>query len=174
MSEIVRRKRTEQHINGDRAMNEIERIVLDRGFAMDRSVTDYGTDFTLHVFSDDFEYVGFLIGQCRAKSGLRPKKDGTFALSVDVGHLNQWLSEVVPFLLVLYDVDRRAAYWFYVQAHRDEVGTRLARRKPGQASVIVAFDPGKRIDREALDGFRRWVRKNQEQATTLLEYREDV
>ena len=174
MGDIVRKKRTLEHISGDRAIHEIERVVLDRGFALERTTVDYGTDFTLHVFDEDFQYIGFLIGQSRARSGLAPNADGSFSLAVDVGHVDQWLAQLDPFIVVLYDIDRRVGYWYYVQANRPQLRDMIERCANGQTTITIRFDPRKRVDAQSLDLFRHWVVHHQEQAENVLEYREDA
>jgi hypothetical protein len=170
LSEIIRRRRTKQHIDGDRAVHDIERVVLDRGFALERTTVDYGTDFTLHVFDDGGEYIGYLLGQSRARSGLQPNGDGSYSLAVDLGHLEQWAAQLSPFLIVLYDLDRSTGYWYYVQADRRRLDRCFAR----QRSVVLRFDPAKKLDVGALDMFRRWVIQLQNQAKDVLEFREDA
>jgi hypothetical protein len=174
VSDLVRKRRTVEHIDGDRAIHAIESIVLDRGFALERATVDYGTDFTLHVFDDDLQYIGFVIGQSRARSGLASNQDGSFSLAIDIGHVDQWLAQVDPFIIVLYDTDRKKGYWYYVQANRARLRRLIKERREGQATITVRFDPKKILNRESLDAFRHWVVKHQEQAETVLEYREDV
>jgi Domain of unknown function (DUF4365) len=174
LSEIIRRRRTKQHIDGDRAVHDIERVVLERGFALERTTVDYGTDFTLHVFEDDGEYIGYLIGQSRARSGLQANRDGSYSLAVDLGHLAQWATQLSPFLLVLYDTDRSMGYWYYVQANRERLERSFARRGARQSAMMLRFDPAKRLDVAALDTFRRWVVQLQDQAKDVMEFREDA
>lgn len=174
MSEIIRRKRTKQHIDGDRAVHDLERVVLDRGFALERTTVDYGTDFTLHVFDDRGEYIGYLIGQSRARSGLRPNADGSYSLAVDLGHLEQWLAQMSPFLIVLYDTDRSMGYWYYVQANGVRIRRLVDGRKESQQALTLRFDPAKAVDVASLDRFRHWVVQLQNQAKDVLEYREDA
>ena len=174
MSEIIRRRRTKQHVDGDRAVHDIERVVLDRGFALERTTVDYGTDFTLHVFDDGGEYIGYVLGQSRARSGLRPNGDGSYSLAVDLGHLQQWGAQLSPFLLVLYDTDRSAGYWYYVQANRERLDRCAARPGARRRAAVLRFDPAKRLDVAALDTFRRWVVQLQNQARDVMEFREDA
>lgn len=155
MHHVTRKRRTRAHVDGDRAINAIERIVLDRGFALDRMRVDYGTDFMLHVFEDDGQYIGFLIGQSRARRGLRRNRDGSYSLRIAVGHAVQWTMGLAPFVLVLYDVDRGCAYWHRMRS-RDVTGRS---RSLVQKSITVRFLAVDTLDRVALDEFRRWVVK---------------
>jgi Domain of unknown function (DUF4365) len=171
---ISRKRRTRAHIDGDRAVHAIEGVVLDRGFALERTTIDYGTDFTLHVFDDDGGYIGFLSGQSRARRALQPNADGTFSLTIDMRHLAQWLAPMEPFIVVLYDTDRSTGYWYFVQAHRAALRRLPAVHGGSQKSVTLRFDPRKILDLESLDLFRQWVIMIQEQAARMLEYSEDA
>jgi hypothetical protein len=115
-----------------------------------------------------------LIGQSRARSGLRPNADGSYSLAVDLGHLEQWLAQMSPFLIVLYDTDRSTGYWYYVQANGVHIRRLVDGRNERQQAVTLRFDPAKAVGVASLDTFRRWVVQLQNQAKDVLEYREDA
>jgi hypothetical protein len=56
--------------------------------------------------------------QLKATDALQRLADGrTIAFPVERAHLEFWLAEPMPVVLIVYDAPADVAYWLYVQAH---------------------------------------------------------
>lgn len=114
---MPRKRRTRAHIIADLAVNHVERQVLLAGYSVERVWSDYGTDLLMFTYTSDGEAEnGLVFLQVRSTDHLRlVATDEAIAIRVDVAHLDQWMSERYPFVLVMYDVGRDVAYWLHVQ-----------------------------------------------------------
>lgn len=115
----MRKRRTRQHIIADLSANHLERYVLRCGFTMDKTQHDYGIDVNLNTYQSNGEIQeGFVHIQLKASDNIKYAKCGSF-LSISVGraHLETWLAEPMPVVLVIYDAKKDKAYWVYVQRY---------------------------------------------------------
>jgi hypothetical protein len=99
--------------------NHFERHALVCGFSVERTQHDYGIDLNLYTFNARGEVDnGQVIIQLKATD--HPKislGSSHIAVRLTTAHLDHWLSEAMPVILVVYDASQDRAYWLYLQAH---------------------------------------------------------
>jgi Domain of unknown function (DUF4365) len=112
------KQRTRQHIIADLSTNFVERQVLLCGHTAERVVPDYGIDMTIRTYNQDGEVeAGLIFVQLKATDRLRiHPTSNTIAWKIDARDLRAWLSEHLPYILVVYDAQADVAYWLYIQA----------------------------------------------------------
>lgn len=150
-----RKRRTRGHVIADQAINHVERFVYAAGFTVERVRHDYGYDLYLVTYDrDGFLQAGQLPIQVKASERLNRSRSGTtFLIDIDVAHLNAWLEEFMPVVLILYEASTRSAYWLYVQRHFSSGDAR--RPQPGAARVRVAVPKANRLNRRAIAFLQR-------------------
>jgi hypothetical protein len=113
-----RKQRTRAHIIADLSANFIERQVLLCGYTAERVCPDYGIDLTIRTYNQDGEVEeGMIFVQLKATDHLRiHPTSNTIAWKIDARDLRAWLSEHMPYILVVYDAQADVAYWLYMQA----------------------------------------------------------
>ena len=116
---MVRKRRTRSHVIADLAVNHVERQALLAGYSVERFWRDYGTDLNIYTYNDLGEFEsGVILVQVKATDSLYIVEDDRhLAVRVESVHLRQWLSEFVPFILVLYDAASDTAYWLWIQEY---------------------------------------------------------
>lgn len=137
---VRRKRRTREHVIADLSVNHVERHVLLCGFAVQRVVRDYGIDLFFATFDPTgHPESGEIRVQIKATDHLKVISDGGLvAVRVQQADLRQWLLELMPVILVIYDAQAEIAYWVYVQAYfdahadldLDEAGDRVTVRIP--------------------------------------------
>src|SRR5262245_24140444 len=113
-----RKRRTREHIDADLAVNYVERLILECGYSVERVTADYGTDLVMFTYDEAGEIENLDVRlQVRARRRLTVLADNeTISVPVEVQHLNHWLREVSPFILVICNGETRdEAYWVYTQ-----------------------------------------------------------
>jgi hypothetical protein len=115
----LRKRRTREHVIADLSVNHVERHVLLCGFSVERIRLDYGIDLMVQTYNRVGEVEnGRIFCQLKATNRIRISRDGRSVLCrVDKADLRYWLGELMPVILVQYDVKRNVAYWVHVQAH---------------------------------------------------------
>jgi hypothetical protein len=128
---MKRKRRTREHIIADLAVNHVERAVLRCGYTVERHWHDYGFDLLLYTYNNNGEYEnGDVRIQVKATDHLKRKADGkTIVWPLEVAHLNHWLKEPMPVMLIVYDALEDRAYWLYIQRYFEQ------RRRPGLAGA---------------------------------------
>jgi hypothetical protein len=132
--------RTREHIIADLAINHVERQVLLCGYTVEKIVHDYGTDLLLFTFAPKGEVEhGLIFLQVKGTERLKPNQSGLFAsFQVERANLHGWLLQVLPVILIVYDVSADRALWVHVQGYCQaisgfnlfEVGTKMRMRLP--------------------------------------------
>jgi hypothetical protein len=117
MPRVVRKRRTREHIIADLSVNHVEARVLRCGYSVERIEHDYGTDLAIFTYDPRGEIEsGYILVQVKATDSLRILADGkTTSFPVSRADLDHWLSEPMPYILVVYDASADVAYWLYVQ-----------------------------------------------------------
>jgi hypothetical protein len=107
----------------DLSVNHVERHALLCGFAVQRIAQDYGIDLWIATFDRSGELQnGQVRLQLKATDHLKVTADGRFVLfRVARKDLHDWLLELMPVILVVYDAQGDLAYWLYVQAHFEKL-----------------------------------------------------
>lgn len=116
---MTRKRRTRAHIIEDLSINHVERFVFQCGFSTERVTRDYGTDLILFTYDAQGEVEnGWVTLQLKATDKISLIQNNTFvSFSVEKSHLETWLDEPYPVILVVYDAQSDCAYWLYVQQY---------------------------------------------------------
>ena len=101
----MRKRRTRSHIIADLSANHFERHALLCGYAVERTRHGYGVDLLLFTYNAEGEYENESVKvQLKATDNLPILRNGqTVAFPILRADLEHWLSEWLPFILVLYD-----------------------------------------------------------------------
>ena len=114
---VIRKRRVRKHIISDLSANYAERFALLNGFSVEKFITDYGYDLSVHTYNADGEpEAGYIYIQLKATD--RPKylkNNLEIALTLSKKDIATWLNEILPVILILYDAENERAYWLYVQ-----------------------------------------------------------
>ncbi|HEX3048202.1 MAG TPA: DUF4365 domain-containing protein [Bacillota bacterium] len=118
-AKFVKKRRTREHIIADLSVNYVEKIALLCGYSVERFEKDYGYDLSIYTYDDNGEFENGLIWiQLKATDSLKLLADGqTIPFSVDHSHLEAWLEEPYPVILILYDAQAQVGYWVHIQAY---------------------------------------------------------
>jgi hypothetical protein len=119
MAKWTRKRRTREHIIADLSVHHVEGHVLRCGWVVERMVHDYGIDLELHTFDPSGQVEeGTILLQLKATERLRLRKEATsFPFRVERSDVIHWLAERLPVILIVYDTQKDAAYWLYVQSY---------------------------------------------------------
>ncbi len=110
--------RTREHVIGDLAVNHVERQALLGGGTVERTRSDYGLDLVLFTYTTAGEVESSNIYlQVKATETLRWSGDGLAAFRIERSALVSWLRQLLPVILVVYDVRANRAHWLHVQGH---------------------------------------------------------
>ncbi len=114
-----RKRRTREHVIADLGVNYVERVVLLCGYTAERTTKDYGIDLTVETFDRRGEVeVGKIEVQVKATEVVATTTDGeTVLFRVSIADLKRWLFELVPPILIVYDVQFEVGYWLDVQEY---------------------------------------------------------
>jgi hypothetical protein len=150
------KRRTREHIIADLSSNFVERQVLLCGFTAERFYSDYGIDLTIRTYNEHGEVEdGFIFVQLKATERLKQlKKDGTIPWRIDARDLQAWLNEPLPYVLIVYDVQKNVAYWLYIQAFFAQKAE-FDIKKIGQ-SVTVHLQPINQVNPESVKKFAQY------------------
>jgi uncharacterized protein DUF4365 len=119
MAQVLRKRRTRQHIIADLSVNHVEHQALLCGFSVERLIHDYGIDLEVFTFNRKGEIEeGKILLQIKASDQLavRPAKT-TFAFRIERKDLVLWLAQPMPVILVVYEAPKDIAYWLYIQSY---------------------------------------------------------
>src|SRR4051812_41162375 len=94
----------------DRSLNELRVLLSSTFVTRDQRAQDFGVDVLLEVVHENRATNYSSTVQVKARSGLAPKTDGSFSLSIGSANIDYLLSAAMS-LVVLYDADRGAFYY---------------------------------------------------------------
>jgi hypothetical protein len=116
---IPKKQRTRDHVIADLAVNRVEREVLLCGYSLQELQRDYGIDLLMFTYDDNREAEpGFVMFQVKAFEKVKPHATtSTIPVRVSRTDLITWLSETLPIVLAIYNVEADQLRWLYVQAH---------------------------------------------------------
>jgi hypothetical protein len=123
MAKSIRKRRTRSHIIADLSANHVEYFALKSGFSVEKVEADYGYDVRLYTYNNDGELEnGLVYIQLKATDNIEDKrlKSGELSFSIEKQHLETWLHEPMPVILVLFDAQREKAYWLYMQLYFEQ------------------------------------------------------
>ena len=114
-----RPQRTREHIIASQSHNYIEKFFIDKGHTVDRPGEDYGYDVIVNTFDDQgYAESGDIRIQLKASDNHSYiKKQPFISFVIKRKHYELWTNELMPVFLILYDAQKKKAYWLYVQEH---------------------------------------------------------
>jgi len=155
MPRVVRKRRTREHIIADLSVNHVEARVLRCGYSVERIEHDYGTDLAIFTHDEQGELEsGFILVQLKATNSLRVLADGkTISFPVSRADLAHWLSELMPYILIVYHAPPDVAYWLYIQEAFEQRPAFSLEHAP--ATVTVHIPLAQVLNEEAVRHFAR-------------------
>jgi hypothetical protein len=87
---------------------------------------------------------------------------------LSVADWNLWTAESMPVLLVVFDAQKRQAWWLYVQQYSGEHPARAPRS--GAKTVLVYIPRLQRFGRRSVAAMRAWKRDVLEQTWGKITY----
>ncbi len=166
----MRKRRTRQHIIADLSFNHLEWYVLKCGFTIDPTKHDYGIDANIYTYNDNGEIQdGFIHVQLKASDNFKYLKREPFvSFSIEKAHLDNWLSEPIPVILVLYDPKKHRAYWSYLQRHLKHIEGFSLDKVKNRYSIRV---PTKQvINKEAIRKFAEFKNRILNQLNGVIDH----
>jgi hypothetical protein len=157
MSESHRKQRARSHIIADLSVNHVEYFALKCGFSVERiKESDYGYDLQIYTYNENGEIEnGAVYLQLKATDNIeRYEREGNFSYSLERAHLEIWLNEPMPVLLMLFDVQNEVAYWVYLQAYFEQSGISL--ESINQKTLTVHLDKKNIVDTDAIKKWREY------------------
>jgi hypothetical protein len=148
--------RTRQHIIADMSFNHFEGFVLECGHVAEPLLHDYGYDAFVFTYDERGELEpGQILVQLKATDHLNVLKDGrTISFPLDRRDLKVWLRELLPVIFVVYDAQKKRAYWLHVQQYLASMPTSELFAKAGQIRVCIPMS--NRVNRHALRLFAQY------------------
>jgi Domain of unknown function (DUF4365) len=145
--------RTRQHIIADLSFNYFQRWVLECGDVAEPVWHDYGYDVIIFTYTPQGELEpGQILVQLKATDRLRVLRGGRMiACTIDRRDLKVWLREADPVIFVVYDAQKRRAYWLHVQQYFREFPTKDLFAKGD--SVTVRIPTSNRVNRRSIQRF---------------------
>ena len=145
-----RKRRTRQHVIAEMGVNYVERLILKRGFSLERIVHDYGIDAMLFTYGKDGETNNAWIPmQIKATDRIRFAGQGRYiSIRVERSDLRSWLFHLFPVILVVYDAKEDRAFWVYLQAY---FGTSRFKASSGDGTVTIRIPTKQKLNSKAMD-----------------------
>jgi hypothetical protein len=155
---VGRKRRTKAHVRADIALKYVQWICARAGFTTSDTPqgADYGIDLSMQTFDRagevESEEVRF---QVKAASRLRFAKAGSMiAYTVDKRDLRNWLEQIFPVILVVFDARTMTAYWVYVQRYFGHRSAFLLKTKA--SSRTIHLDKSDELNVLSVRRFARW------------------
>ncbi len=168
--------RTRDHHIADLSRNHFERFVLANGWTVEGKLNDYGYDLTLNTYDykgdpefrhGDIENGEVLI-QLKATDHLKMVQKGQLvSFAVSAKHINLWCDEIMPVILILYDVQNDRAFWLYIQKYVKSANFKMVATQ-GTATLHIPAENV--LDADAVKQFRVYkqtVRENIDKGVPL-------
>jgi len=120
--EYSKKRRTRSHIIAEFSTNHLEYFVLLCGFSIEHIEKDYGYDLEMYSYNNNGEVEnGIVYLQLKSTDNIeRYERKEYFSYQVEKAHLEIWLNEPMPVIIVLFDAEKEIAYWTYIQAYFEE------------------------------------------------------
>jgi hypothetical protein len=166
----LRKRRTRSHVLAELSANHVERFALLCGYSVERVAHDYGIDLVLTTFDANGEIEnGSVYLQLKATDAPTLLADNqTIALPLERAHLEYWLQEAAPVILIVYDAQAETAYWLYIQAYF-EGQTDFDLISVG-STVTVHVDKSHVLDQTAIRQFARFRDAVQRQIEGIIRH----
>jgi Domain of unknown function (DUF4365) len=154
---MLRKRRTREHVIADLAVHHVEGVALELGWAVERILHDYGYDMSIFTYdAEGYAEAGALLVQLKATEHLESQPNHHFlSWTLNVRDVRLWREEVMPMLLIVYDVVAKSAYWLYIQeafSERDTLDNHLyvRCRIPRQNRLTVEALAELRLNKQAI------------------------
>ena len=153
--------RTREHHIADLSLNHIERLVLLEGWTVEGKRHDYGYDLVLNTYDykGDPNYgwgeleSGEVLIQLKATDRLTVILDGSdISFRISTKHIRLWQREIMPVILIVYDVANDKAYWLYTQQYFNAPAFRM----PTGKGINLRIPKGNVVDAIAIRQFRNY------------------
>ncbi len=118
MKPPVGTRRTREHVIADLGVCFVEWQALQCGYVVERMRHDYGIDLEMKTFNENGERErGDIHIQVKATDRLllRPTT-AAFSFRVARTNLVDWVYEVEPVILIVFDAKKKRGYWVCIQA----------------------------------------------------------
>lgn len=119
MKRPIGKRRTREHVIADMSISYVEWHALQCGYVIERMHYDYGIDLELKTFNEHGERErGNILVQVKATDGLLLRPGQTaFPFRIERTNLVDWLYEVEPVILVVFDAVKLRAFWICIQEY---------------------------------------------------------
>ena len=156
MPEYRRKQRTRSHIIADLSANHVEYFALKCGFSIERIEADYGYDIEIYTYDENGEFEnGLVYLQLKSTDEIgRYEREWGFSYSLEKAHLEIWLNEPMPVILVLFDAQNEVAYWVYLQAYFEQSSISLDSIK--QETFTVHLEKTTIVNIQAIKKWREY------------------
>lgn len=120
----VGKRRTRGHVIADMGACFVEWQALQCGFVVERMYRDYGIDLEVKTFNERGERErGTIHIQVKSTDGLVLKpRQAVVPVRVDRASLVDWLYEMEPVILIVFDAVKKRAYWICIQEYFGDPG----------------------------------------------------
>ncbi len=93
-------------------------------------------------------------GRRKATDGMRRRAgDGAVVCDVSARHLDLWLHEAMPVILVVYEAAQDRAYWLFIQSYIRTLSVSLSQ---GQETIRLFVPAANVLDERAIKEFRQY------------------
>jgi hypothetical protein len=132
-------ERTREHVIAAMGFIHVLKAFIDKGHIGDRPRKDHGYDLITTTFDKNrYEEDSEIRIQIKATDRLdKLKRKGSIVQEIDLKHYNLWMRARMPVFLIVYDAQRRRAYWLYVQAYFAEDPRRRPKRRVKTVSIRI-------------------------------------
>ena len=159
MPKSLRKRRTRSHIIADLSENHIEYFTLKCGFSVEHIEDDYGYDLEIYTYNKNGEIEnGLVYLQLKSTDNItRYERKKGFSYPIEKAHLEIWLKEPMPVILVLFDAKNEKAYWVYIQGYFEQKGISL--NFVDQENLSIYFDEKNIVNVAAIKKWKEYKDK---------------
>lgn len=132
-------KRTTEHVTGDQGSRILQHSIPGVWVYRDlEGKGDYGIDAEIEIFDGEVPSGLSFRAQIRSHSGVAWNARGEYVQAIDQSTRNYWRLQATPVLVIVCDVQTRAAYWAFADEGETQSGVRVSRAcaLPGTVDVL--------------------------------------
>ncbi len=154
MGETRKKQRTHGHVIADLSINYIEYYALKCGFSVESFKSDYGYDLQIYTYDKNGgPENGSIYVQIKATACPENyKRRWGYSYSFSKKHIDMWLDEPMPVIIVFYDALKELAYWVYVQEYLNKKDMDFKSQK----TCTIHFDKTNFVDESAVKKWRKY------------------
>jgi len=147
-----KKRRTRQHVIADLSGNYVEYFALQCGYSVERIEADYGYYLQIYSYDERGELEnGVVYVQLKATDHIeRYIREEGLSYALEKAHLDLWLTEPMPVIVILFDAQNEVAYWVYLQAYFEQKGISLP---SNQKTFTIYFDQHNIVNQNAV---KKW------------------